>query len=891
MSLGSRLAARGRAVFNANLISTPREPLLFLYPPWSRNVSTESAASAPSTRDVERTITTAPNAFTAKSKYMEERDGGNVLGPLERSAGLSQVSKHNIVQSKLERIYDRNEKALERGLGEMIICEPPHTEKHEPPDSQRDDFEEEPLLGLTSTFNDEKLEGRILRNIFSAEDWAKKTNAGSNTNPDFSESRTLGTIRRVIYSKNKLMEQVPKWRNSRLEYQQERQAAKGNYWIPDWRIILQDLCDHTPPAEKWLEKAITISVPDTAAKYLIHGIDDNIEEIAAQFDCSIWIVSKSHDTTTNEKQFMLSGTKSAITGAVTQIIRIAPDVTLSKDNASVLTPQVAPSATAIYSADGIQLSNRSAARFTLSSRKVIRHVESVEARPQHRVWTKHDFLRYVENLTSSDVPNQVHRRLYGKKRIHSFEVLKTLQDVFRDPRCEQAVTRAAFNKAIRFCLQVWQLRDLRMLFFRMEELKIPMNLETYNLMLHASANKNDLYNFGFILSMMFEQGLVPNSRTWMAFLRAVDHSQVKGKVVLEMRRRGLLRSIKTMKHIAIQLVHLETVHSLRRKVPRSQAQFMTSMDQRYGPDWLTTASGNIILHHLAANGLVSRCWDFLFVMQSREQASPDTRSFNLILNHLKHHRNISGAVDMLANLPASFNFIPNQTTYHILFRMAWSGKCYNLAKVVWRYACLKANTTRDMRARVLKSLNQNSVRAWKDRAKSSDSQKQWNLTAGNFITGTAVLEHHPMLALRSQFVSTYGPHAVKEQFPRSYDALWESPHGGLIPDIRELARLQRGYIVNQLDGSMFEYFEPELPFAAMLREAWELDQKWHALDAAAGNTGHWEAIAKKEPPIVVPVKTFSARMNVLQVDKADNVEKVEEIWSDVPHADLRMTWK
>ena len=43
MSLGSRITKRGKAAIVASLASTPREPLLFLYPQWIRSSSTTAS--------------------------------------------------------------------------------------------------------------------------------------------------------------------------------------------------------------------------------------------------------------------------------------------------------------------------------------------------------------------------------------------------------------------------------------------------------------------------------------------------------------------------------------------------------------------------------------------------------------------------------------------------------------------------------------------------------------------------------------------------------------------------------------------------------------------------------------------------------------------------------
>src|SRR4051812_23832521 len=56
MSLGSRFVKRGKTAAIACLASTPREPLLFLYPALARNYSDSSPASIPEPDDHLRTI-------------------------------------------------------------------------------------------------------------------------------------------------------------------------------------------------------------------------------------------------------------------------------------------------------------------------------------------------------------------------------------------------------------------------------------------------------------------------------------------------------------------------------------------------------------------------------------------------------------------------------------------------------------------------------------------------------------------------------------------------------------------------------------------------------------------------------------------------------------------
>src|SRR5271156_3996220 len=49
MTLGRSITKQGKAAVAASLTSTPREPLLFLYPPWMKN-SLSPASHTPSVR-------------------------------------------------------------------------------------------------------------------------------------------------------------------------------------------------------------------------------------------------------------------------------------------------------------------------------------------------------------------------------------------------------------------------------------------------------------------------------------------------------------------------------------------------------------------------------------------------------------------------------------------------------------------------------------------------------------------------------------------------------------------------------------------------------------------------------------------------------------------------
>ena len=324
------------------------------------------------------------------------------------------------------------------------------------------------------------------------------------------------------------------------------------------------------------------------------------------------------------------------------------------------------------------------------------------------------------------------------------------------------------------------------------------------------------------------------------------------------------------------------------------------MDSRYGPSWLTKSSGNKIIHALGARGLISRCWDFLFVMDSRF-IKPNQVSINTILNHCKQSGNITGAIELIRSLPSSIEFIPDEMTYHTLFEMAWRKKSYNLAKVVWRYACLNAATTRSMRVRMIASL-QNS----KSICGPDQSQRQiFGHSAGQFISAIRHFPDHPVLAFQREFKNTVGfevlespsevqnshyshtedtsgPNQSRSSAPSEFggcrhlhdcEPLYSESDASTInsPTIRRSVtsvqpKPPRGYLkFISLECGVFQWWRPVRPLADMLVEAWELDQQWISGRGQEKQREIRRIAWKLQNAITVPIQTeISSRRVVIE---------------------------
>jgi pentatricopeptide repeat protein len=170
--------------------------------------------------------------------------------------------------------------------------------------------------------------------------------------------------------------------------------------------------------------------------------------------------------------------------------------------------------------------------------------------------------------------------------------------------------------------------------------------------------------------------------------------------------KGLVRDIAVVKEVAETMLKDELVPFLSdEKCQQSTLEsFVTYMDQTYGTAWLTVTSSNILLDVFGLSGSMDVCLSVLRLMEARN-LNPDLVSINTILAHCDRHKNVEGALDCVRILHVG----TSEETCNILFRMAWRCRQYNLALVVWRYACLNGCVSSAMYAKVAKSLKKPSM--------------------------------------------------------------------------------------------------------------------------------------------------------------------------------------
>jgi pentatricopeptide repeat protein len=443
--------------------------------------------------------------------------------------------------------------------------------------------------------------------------------------------------------------------------------------------------------------------------------------------------------------------------------------------------------------------------------------------PRPSKWTTHEFANYVEKLTSIHMPNHVHHLLYRKGEQHVKTVVGILREIFTDPECKSSLSRMAFKMALDYFVKTSNIADARAIFVLMDMMEIEMDPGIFNILLRGAAKNDDLHNFQLVLHLMLRRGISPNGRTWTAFLMANHDFRIKRYIMSEMKAKGLLAHPYIMRRVCQEFVIQEVNASV--DLGLSQEDFLNHMDSQYGNNWLTADNGNRVLHALGARGLISRCWEFLQAMNNRS-VRIESVSVNTVLNHCKQQTNISGAIEIMRLLPSLTEFEPDQFTYHTLFEMAWRARRYNIARVVWKYACLNAATTRRMRVLVTQSL----IYAAQNPGPKSSEMQIWNQQAGLVITH-GVFDHP-------------SPN-------------WDGPSYGQRFVLHPEKNVSRKEIFEaasrhvERDFEVFNSWAPRQPFGDILVQALELDLRWHETRVRTGEEARFDW--KIEEAIVVPL--------------------------------------
>lgn len=363
-------------------------------------------------------------------------------------------------------------------------------------------------------------------------------------------------------------------------------------------------------------------------------------------------------------------------------------------------------------------------RVLIRNLKEIRPVRGIS---KPAVWSKSSLAGYVKNLVEYEYWKDSRPQLRSRSRSNVADITAALNDVFNSSITKEFLSIQAYATALRFYYDNSNMLRARELFSQIEDSRLEITTDVFNLMLRGSASNRDLHSFTYILQKMIQRGLRPDFETWNALLMTISSSEVRSVIIQRMRERGILDNV-SGKRGALRLIVQHEMGSHIEKRGDCGA-FLDHMDDYYGKTWLTTSTGNKLLYEFGKRRLMSETLDLLPGMKLRGW-KPDEISLDTLLRQCLLLRQSRFAIEVLDQFQYLFDIRPGKQAHETLFLLAQRHRSLNFARVVWSSACTGGFVTFKMRNSVFRSLLRNVT------IQASDTRlERYSKIVGRFVVG------------------------------------------------------------------------------------------------------------------------------------------------------------
>ena len=427
--------------------------------------------------------------------------------------------------------------------------------------------------------------------------------------------------------------------------------------------------------------------------------------------------------------------------------------------------------------------------------------------PRPSSWSEATFSGYITDVAKSQVSQvRIPRVLKPQRKGWSnhADVVKIFEDLFYDPTLQNFVSLEACNRALEYYYRYSLISKARTLYDHMNALRMRISTETFNIILRGAASNKDLHTFTVLLHRMLKRGFSPDKNTWLSLLIAVDSIEVRAILRDKMEQKGLLRNPRTRVAIAALMIPNEVDFHVGNDC--DPMTFLDHMDARYGTAWLTTRAGNYFLSEISKLRSVTDSLKLLQQMKERKFVANEV-TLNTLLHRCAPSRLQLDTMEVLHFCEHNFGLRPGRVGYNTLFLQAWNKQQLNLARVIWRSACIDGYVTFKMRQLVLKGLLSDEPHKSPDNPNAEDLQDRgmsdlFRLFAGEFVVGIGQPQTTELAELGK--------------------ALWESKA------VRKATLVRRAKLILQIDTLIAGSCRLKLPLPELMQQALDLDHKWLA---------------------------------------------------------------
>ncbi|KAL6857710.1 hypothetical protein ACO1O0_005152 [Amphichorda felina] len=221
--------------------------------------------------------------------------------------------------------------------------------------------------------------------------------------------------------------------------------------------------------------------------------------------------------------------------------------------------------------------------------------------PRPSSWTVEDFDSYIAKLVCGRLRPHLALTVYSEQAKEEGKALDTdgirvklIMDAFMDPEARPYITTPTLKMALAFMAQRGGHRaSADRLFTLAEGWGLPMDTETFNIMLEGYVTKRDHRHFYLFLRKMRARYYPANARTWLLFLRLVEKDFEKRQIVAAMWELGLFKDPGLSRGIAGTMASLDAYTAFRSG--KDLATFMNQQKGKHGDQWLSKDALHAIL--------------------------------------------------------------------------------------------------------------------------------------------------------------------------------------------------------------------------------------------------------------------------------------------------------
>ncbi|KAK6001310.1 hypothetical protein QM012_002641 [Aureobasidium pullulans] len=336
--------------------------------------------------------------------------------------------------------------------------------------------------------------------------------------------------------------------------------------------------------------------------------------------------------------------------------------------------------------------------------------------PEH--WSFQSFAAYVAELVIA-TPTPTSLKLVRpvdlpKNKPHVDLVTEKLMALYTSPHSVRWASMHATVQTLQYLSRHRKVPEVRRILNFVESQSknnpylrsVLANPSVFNVLLESASQALDLHTYNFLLRMMTDRGVVPDVETWTSLLQLVQRVSPRNAkhIITTMRQRQMLSSPVAKLGIGNATSQKDVMEWLGRG--ESVFDFIAHYDKLWnGKEWLDTRACNQILLVLIETGNLQDAMALIKELVNRNK-KPNLVTTHILIDAASSYKDLRFAINALeTTLGEAGHLQPISRTFEKLAYLAFKVRAYNVLRVVWRYACLNGDVSRDLSRKMHKALS------------------------------------------------------------------------------------------------------------------------------------------------------------------------------------------